>query len=166
MIGVTLKTTQDGGYSVLTEFVDGALTAIDRAAKATFDEVRPQMLDELSFEPRKRKYPSDYPLEWTSDKQRKAYFATNGFGGGIPYQRTGNLARGWRVEWDDTTNQMIVYNVNDYAKYVVGTLVDGYNPVQRFHQITGWFPARKTIDYWFNVYLDELAKKLRKLEGQ
>jgi hypothetical protein len=31
-----------------------------------------------------------YPLEWDSEKQKTDFFASNGFGNGIPYQRTGN----------------------------------------------------------------------------
>ena len=30
-----------------------------------------------------------YPVRWDSEKQRRAYFATNGCGKRIPYRRTG-----------------------------------------------------------------------------
>jgi hypothetical protein len=32
--------------------------------------------------------PVTYPINWDSEKQKRAYFATDGFGAGIPYQRT------------------------------------------------------------------------------
>jgi hypothetical protein len=32
--------------------------------------------------------PVTYPIQWDSERQKRAYFATNGFGAGIPYQRT------------------------------------------------------------------------------
>lgn len=38
-----------------------------------------------------------YPIHWASRKQQQAFFASNGFGGGIPYKRTGGYARGWKV---------------------------------------------------------------------
>ena len=36
-------------------------------------------------------------VQWDSERQRKAYFATDGFGQGIPYVRKGNYIRGWTV---------------------------------------------------------------------
>jgi hypothetical protein len=38
-----------------------------------------------------------HPINWDSEKQRRAYFATEGFGGGIPSHRTGRYQRSWRV---------------------------------------------------------------------
>ena len=32
--------------------------------------------------------PVQYPIRWDSERQRHAFFATNGFGHGIPYKRT------------------------------------------------------------------------------
>jgi hypothetical protein len=40
--------------------------------------------------------PVKYPIRWTSERQRRAFFATNGFGRGIPTKRTGDVAR-WGV---------------------------------------------------------------------
>jgi hypothetical protein len=40
-------------------------------------------------------------INWDSDKQRKAFFATNGFGAGIPYKRTGAYEQGWKVDRTD-----------------------------------------------------------------
>ena len=39
-----------------------------------------------------------YPVQWDSAKQRRAFFATNGFGKGIPYQRTFASASTWQVQ--------------------------------------------------------------------
>lgn len=38
-----------------------------------------------------------YPINWDSEKQRRAYFATEGFGRGIPTQRSGRYQKSWRV---------------------------------------------------------------------
>lgn len=38
-----------------------------------------------------------YPINWDSDRQRIAFFASNGFGGGIPHIRTGQSALGWKI---------------------------------------------------------------------
>lgn len=41
--------------------------------------------------------PPDYPIRWDSERQRRAYFATRGFGGGIPHIRTGASELGWQL---------------------------------------------------------------------
>ncbi len=40
--------------------------------------------------------PVRYPIHWDSPKQRRAYFATEGFGKGIPYQRTDGYVNAWQ----------------------------------------------------------------------
>lgn len=42
--------------------------------------------------------PIRYPVEWDSERQRRAFFATNGFGHGIPYRRTNRYRLGWKEE--------------------------------------------------------------------
>jgi hypothetical protein len=42
--------------------------------------------------------PVSYPIQWDSETQKRAYFATGGFGAGIPYQRTGGYEMGGSVE--------------------------------------------------------------------
>jgi hypothetical protein len=39
----------------------------------------------------------EYPAKWDSGKQQAAFFATNGFGGGIPYKRQGNMEKAFTV---------------------------------------------------------------------
>lgn len=41
--------------------------------------------------------PIVYPVQWDSTKQRKAFFATNGFGRGIPTKRTGGGVAAWKA---------------------------------------------------------------------
>lgn len=79
-----------------------------------------------------------YPIEWTSDKQRKAFFATDGFGGGIPYKRTNDLVHDWHVVVgvDPEGIAISVYNGSDEAQYVYGD--DTGKHQQWFHQNTGW----------------------------
>lgn len=37
-----------------------------------------------------------YPINWASEKQRRAFFATDGFGRGIPTPRTDGLVNSWQ----------------------------------------------------------------------
>jgi hypothetical protein len=41
--------------------------------------------------------PVQYPIQWDSERQRRAFFATKGFGRGIPYRRTNRYRLGWRL---------------------------------------------------------------------
>lgn len=62
-----------------------------RSSKEALGDTVAQIAEEMR-EPGK---PSTSPVQWDSEKQRKAYFATDGFGHGIPYVRKGDYERGW-----------------------------------------------------------------------
>jgi len=59
-----------------------------------------------------------YPINWASDRQRRAFFATNGFGRGIPTARTNQYSASWKV----TRNKEGYSITNDtgYAKFIGG----------------------------------------------
>jgi hypothetical protein len=75
-----------------------------------------------------------YPLRWQSARQRRAFFATRGFGRGIPYRRTGKLLAGWGVVIEKTKEgaNVVLRNESEVARYVQ------YDRVQNFHLDTGW----------------------------
>jgi hypothetical protein len=79
-----------------------------------------------------------YPIEWTSERQRMAFFATDGFGKGIPYTRTGKLAKSWHVRGDYRNGiaAINVFNTAPSAKYVYGDERGRHQ--QQFHINTGW----------------------------
>jgi len=79
--------------------------------------------------------PVKYPIEWTSEKQRRAFFATDGFGGGIPTKRSNQLETSWVVVVGTQlrTNLITLYNPKSYAKFVYPG-----SRQQRFHARTGW----------------------------
>jgi hypothetical protein len=87
---------------------------------------------------RKAPGPAHYPIQWTSEKQRKAFFATDGFGSGIPYQRTDGMIHDWHVRVDRNRGftSLLVMNDNPAARYVYGD-EHGLHQ-QRFHLNTGW----------------------------
>ncbi len=72
----------------------------------------------LQYYPPRVEHGANNPYQWESDKQRRAYFATNGFGKGIPYNRSYDLRFGWQV-LEDGANSRAVNNV-PYAKFVQG----------------------------------------------
>jgi hypothetical protein len=73
------------------------------------------------------------PIEWTSEKQRRAYFATGGFGHGIPYRRKQIVSGAWDYEERRTGNPYWrFWNTNEAATFVIG------DDQQKMHQNTGW----------------------------
>jgi hypothetical protein len=64
-----------------------------------------------------------YPVQWDSERQRRAYFATDGFGHGIPYKRTGEYESGWQVKQTGTgtAREFTISNATVWSKWVGGT---------------------------------------------
>jgi hypothetical protein len=90
----------------------------------------------------------NYPVKWDSEKQRRAFFATNGFGRGIPSRRTNRYTSGWNIQQAGAVGYRIENNA-PYSKYVGGT---AYSTSQsNIHQ--GRWPILRDV-------FDEEVKKL------
>jgi hypothetical protein len=61
----------------------------------------------------------DYPIHWDTRKQQKAFFASDGFGRGIPTKRSGEYIKAWQVIRAE--NGYDVGNPLAHAKYIGGT---------------------------------------------
>lgn len=128
----------------------------------TANEIAPHVLDELRDEPGK----PTYPIQWTSEKQRRAFFATDGFGGGIPYRRTGKLAKAWIAEArrDGDSFLFVIENPAKAAPFVYGSLAQNRTSAlrfqQRFHANTGWQPATDTVAFWQEAFREQFTDKL------
>lgn len=88
-----------------------------------------------------------YPIDWDSEKQKRAFFATNGFGGGIPYRRKGKLERAWVLT--SMENGYRLANEESGAFFVWGDLYKRKSQ-SRIH--AGRWPESKTVVF------DELDK--------
>lgn len=93
-----------------------------------------------------------YPIQWTSELQRKAFFASNGFGKGIPYVRTGALGRSWTVDVEENGQALHVYNSSPAARYVIG------ERQQQFHKNTGWPDAKPELEKIIEETIDSLIE--------
>lgn len=93
----------------------------------------------LRHYPARVQHGKDNPYQWQSEKQRKAYFASNGFGKGIPYQRTGDLGRAWHIVERMDGYQSRIVNDLDYADFVQGVVQ------QRGHWADKWRKARDIV---------------------
>lgn len=82
-------------------------------------------------------------------RQRRAFWATNGFGHGIPYVRTHALVNAWdaRFEFEETGGGFVVENTSPAATFVIG------DRQQVFHADTGWINAERTVDEFVPIVL-------------
>lgn len=153
----------------IIDYLQGYAEVVQEEAQAAYAEVMPDALNEL------RTVPGAvvYPIAWQSEKQRRAFFATNGFNSGIPYQRTGGLAQAWEFVLDASGTQFtaVIRNKNKAAPFVYGSLAPT-NPgafQQIFHQNTGWETMYDTAQFWMNAlretFLDNMAARLGDLVG-
>lgn len=81
-----------------------------------------------------------YPIHWDSARQRRAYFASKGFGRGIPYRRTGRYPSGWKIVQKGSTGYTVI-NDSRTAKHIGG---DAYGQRQsRIH--AGRWPVFRDV---------------------
>lgn len=128
-----MKTTLRGNDRI-KEFISGLArgTKIE-AMRAIAEYLLGDERHGLKHSPPRVNHGEGNPYQWQSEKQRKAYFATDGFGGGIPYQRTGNLAEAWTMEEANSDwNTVKLTNTSEYGQYVQG------DDMQQGHKADGW----------------------------
>jgi hypothetical protein len=107
--------------------------------------------------------PVVYPIEWTSEKQRKAFFASNGFGRGIPTKRTAALNEGWlsvSTTIPGLGTNILIWNTKDYTQFVVGRFTPSTH-MQRFHRNTGWQPVIRKIDVIKQILITGILKEFK-----
>lgn len=148
--------------------LEDMVESVDIANKIILDEVHDELEAEILADLRQEPGRVRYPIQWTSERQRRAYFATNGFGSGIPYKRTGKLAQAWVVEIRGSA--IVIENPSDAAKYVYGSNAQNRSAAlrfkQRFHSNTGWYTATDKVGAWVDeiteLYLEKFDDRLAK----
>ena len=121
---------------------------MNAAYKKRIKRIRQRILDDL------REYPGPvkYPFRWKSERQRRAYFATDGFGWGIPYVRTNALKDGWTTHIRDQKDGA-VFEVENRAPYAIYVMGDWQQPG---HLATGWNSAAEIVARYRERATDEL----------
>ena len=86
--------------------------------------------------------PSKKPIRWSSERQRRGVFATDGFGGGIPTRRSNAIVNAWQVELTEGTDSAVLKLSNDNPgmPFVQGEFQ------QPFHADTGWIKVDDVAD--------------------
>lgn len=101
-------------------------------------------------------------INWTGGtggRQHKAYFASNGFGAGIPYVRSGGLSKKWRgdIKIEPAVVTFMISNPSRAARFVYGSLALSNLTAarrfqQQFHIDTGWLFAAPIVKKWMEEY--------------
>lgn len=108
----------------------------DAAADAGVEAANEYIIDVMRLYPPRVNHKTKRYI-WNSEKQRRAFFATNGFGRGIPTRRTQQLASSW--ETVGKGKEQAILSTAEYADYVVG------NKMQHGHVADGWSSVKMTI---------------------
>lgn len=125
--------------------------AVNRIA----EKYAPQILNALHQKPG----PAAHPVMWKTETQKKAWYATIGFGRpeiriirnakgriiAFYYVRTDKMINGWdqpvvRRSTKEGAAEVVVSNAIWYSTFVVG------ENQQPFHQITGWYNTADVFD--------------------
>lgn len=103
-----------------------------------------------------------YPVNWDSQKQRRAYFATNGFGAGIPYRRTGAYEKSWYIRRNPRGQRKDVgYSLisNSPAAKWVGGSADGTG--QSWIHFDRWSLVREAVERAFSKLPQEIESHIQ-----
>lgn len=156
MLVKTTITTKDAG--LIKAYRDSLARAPQLTAQVmqrTVSRVAPRALAPFQREGS----PVTYPIRWQSERQRRAFFASNGFGKNIPYRRTGKLNASYKIGVTTSATELpSVYLTNpvSYRKFVVG----------RYQQrMFGgrWFKERTLIRQARELLADEVETDLIKV---
>lgn len=105
---------------------------------------------------RKPGKPVRYPVQWDSERQRRAFFATDGFGRGIPTVRTGAYNAGYQIKRTDKGYQ--IANSTNYGKYVGGS---AYGTGQSNIHRGRWQLMRDVVDNQVEQLPEAVAAEIR-----
>lgn len=96
--------------------------------------------------------PPIHPIRFDTDRQRRAFFASKGFGRGIPARRGSPPAvtQGWNAEFIATDEGGIVAlsNPEPHMQYVQGFKAQG------FHKDTGWVQVEDVMNDFYRESAD------------
>jgi hypothetical protein len=88
-----------------------------------------------------------YPVNWDSERQRRAFFATDGFGRGIPTRRTDTYVKGWHIRRNPRAARALpgysLINDVEYSRYVGGS---AYSPGQSNIHRGRWILVRDVVE--------------------
>ncbi len=170
MFNATVEVTDPGLIKAYQQQLAQAPDVVNTLVNATINREGEKLLAAFQTEPGPVVYSRDGKLAWKSDKQRKAFFATDGFGHGIPYQRRAapnRIVDQWRliITYEpDRLTSIALLNDDLTHRFVTGQFQ------QPYHAITGWYQENALIEQTQAEATDavetDLIKGFYSLEGR
>lgn len=152
-------------FNAIRAEIDDFEETTAKVGKRVIDATEQTLLASLQVEPG----PVKHPVEWTSPRQMRAYYATNGFGRGIPTGRSGRLSQRWQVKSAIQSGRFTITVINDApgAQFVYGSLnmrslAEAMRPQQQFHRNTGWITAQPVVKQFTETARKETERGLSK----
>lgn len=158
MFSANVQVTDGGLIEAYAEIFEKAPDILNVLVNRTVNREGERVLAQLRQEPGS----VVHPLLWDSDKQRKAYFATNGFGQGIPYKRRtapNRMVDKWKlvVIYEPGKITAVSLTNDDPAReFVTGPRQ------QPFHTIAGWYQEGPIIQRSAAVLTNDVETDLIK----
>jgi len=130
---IATLTVIDDQFTPLAEKIRNTKRDVARDFDVRRRPVDQKALTWLRFTPAK----PHYPIIWQSERQRRAFWATNGFGKGIPTQRSGKLQASWFVNQTVTGSggELRFDNFAPYATYVQGDQQQDMHIASGYHNV-------------------------------
>ena len=160
---IQVKLTTDTFTEDFVDYLEDIQDTSYQIAEETAEDIRPQFLADIQ----QPAPPVQYPIQWTSERQRRAFFATNGFGAGIPTRRTGALEDAWTfgiTRGSDGQFIVLIQNNKDYSKFTGGSLAQDRTQAlrfqQRFHRNTGHLPYTDVVTFWLDAWQETYERKM------
>lgn len=97
-----------------------------------------------------------HPINWVSIKQRQAFFASEGFGGGIPHVRSDQYVNAWQVENIGDGYRLV--NKSEGAKFIGG---DAYGTNQSPIHAGRWPLFRDVSDEEIKKLPENVLREIR-----
>ena len=98
----------------------------------------------------------NHPINWVSARQRKGFFASEGFGGGVPTRRSNRYINSWKIVSKDDIGYTVI-NDSPGAKFVGG---DAYGQSQSPIHAGRWPLFRDEFEAEVNNLAPEIAKEI------
>lgn len=89
--------------------------------------------------------PPQYPIRWKSERQRRAFFASKGFGRGVPTKRKNVIIKGWYADVRADTFGGAITLKNPHSEWV---FLQG-SFAQPFHIDTGYTQLKDVVDDFY-----------------
>lgn len=123
--------------------------ALKKTLNTTSKEVKTRLASESTPAVKK-------PIQWETPKQKRAFFATDGFGQGIPTRRTNKLKNSWRFRVFSSSGTLNIgvtlTNIAPYGRFVIG------DNQQKMHSNTGWQKAELSVAKQIPLYNKAVEK--------